>query len=78
LYRGVRSYRYDNARPMVYRGLDYVPRLTAHQTFLAPTRPEINGWWCGRAHRPIPQQQFGMIDWPTFSDPALAPERNTC
>ncbi|HEY6689158.1 MAG TPA: hypothetical protein VI094_23440 [Propionibacteriaceae bacterium] len=69
--RGVRSYRYDNACPMVYLGLDYVPPLTAHHTFIAPTLPEINGWWRGRAQRPIPQQQFGMIDWPTFSDPAL-------
>lgn len=74
VHRGVRSYRYDNACPMVYLGVDYVPPLTAHHTFIAPTLPEINGWWRGRAQRPIPQQQFGMIDWPTFSDPALAPE----
>jgi phytoene dehydrogenase-like protein len=72
--RGVRSYRYDNACPMVYLGLDYVPPLTAHHTFIAPTLPEINGWWRRRVQQPIPHQQFGMIDWPTFSDPALAPE----
>jgi prolycopene isomerase len=71
--RGVRSYRYDNACPMVYLVVDYLPPLTAHHTFIAPTLPEINGWWRRRA-QPIPQQQFGMIDWPTFSDPALAPE----
>jgi phytoene dehydrogenase-like protein len=27
-----------------------------------------------RPQQPISQQQFGMIVWPTFSDPALAPE----
>jgi phytoene dehydrogenase-like protein len=72
--RGVSSYRYDSACPMIYLGVDYAPQLTAHHTFIAPTLPEINGWWRTRAQEPIPNRQFGMIDWPTASDSNLSPE----
>lgn len=72
--RGVRSYRYDNALPVVFLGLDRPPALEAHHTFVQPTLDEVNAWWRDRGRRPIPRRQAGMIDWPTFTDPSLAPE----
>jgi phytoene desaturase len=61
---------------MVYLGVDYPPPLDAHHTFIAPTLSEVNHWWRDRNQQPIPQEHFGMIDWPTFSDPSLAPADN--
>lgn len=72
--RGVRSYHYDNALPVIYLGVDYEPPLDAHHTVVAPTLDEIDSWWRDRALRPIPFRQFGMVDWPTRTDPALAPD----
>lgn len=71
---GVRSYRYDNALPVVFLGLDQPPPLDAHHTFVQPTLDEVNAWWLDRKRQPIPRRQAGMIDWPTFTDPSLAPE----
>ncbi|HEX2418906.1 MAG TPA: FAD-dependent oxidoreductase, partial [Micromonosporaceae bacterium] len=50
--RGVRSYRYDNALPVVYLGVDYAPPLAAHHTLIAPTLDEINTWWATAAVNP--------------------------
>ena len=72
--RGVRSYQYDNALPVVYLGVDYEPPLDAHHTVIAPTSEEVDSWWRNRARRPIPSRHFGMVDWPTRTDPGLAPE----
>jgi phytoene desaturase len=74
--RGVRSYRYDNALPVVYLGVDYAPPLAARHTLIAPTLDEINTWWANRGREPIPRVPFGMVDWPTLSDPSLAPDGN--
>ena len=71
--RGVRSYRYSLACPMVYLGIDYEPPLDAHHTLIAPTVDEINTYWRNRDTKPIPDEQFGLIGWSTFSDPSLAP-----
>ena len=71
--RGVRSYEYSLACPMVYLGIDYRPPLDAHHTLISPRVAEINAYWRDRASRPIPHEQFGLIGWSTFSDPTLAP-----
>ena len=72
--QGVKSYDYSMAVPMVFLGVDYRPPLDAHHTLISPTVEEINTYWKHRAERPIPEKQFGLIGWSTFTDPSMAPK----
>lgn len=71
---GVRSLNCSLTAPMIYLGIDYRPPLDAHHTLIAPTVDEINLYWRNRAQKPIPDTQFGLIGWSTFTDPSLAAE----
>ena len=70
---GVKSYECSLTVPMIYLGIDYEPPLTAHHTLIAPTVAEINDFWRNRRAKPIPDKQFGLIGWSTFTDPSMAP-----
>jgi phytoene desaturase len=72
--RGVRSYEYSLTAPMVYLGIDYRPQLDAHHTLISPTVEEINAFWRDRRIKPIPDKQFGLIGWSTFTDTSMAPK----
>ncbi len=73
--RGVRSYQYSISVPMLYLGLDYPPPLEAHHSMIAVTMEEMNDYWWNRHLKGLlPERQFGLICWPTRSDPSLAPE----
>lgn len=71
--KGIKSYDYSLAVPMVFLGLDEKPPLDAHHTLISPTNDEINQYWRNRAQKPIPDKQFGLIGWSTYTDPSMAP-----
>jgi phytoene desaturase len=71
---GVKSYECSLALPMIYLGIDYEPPLVGHHTLIAPTVGEINEYWKNRLDTPIPDKQFGLIGWSTFTDPSMASE----
>jgi phytoene desaturase len=72
---GMRSYEYSKSVPMVYVGLDYEPPLEAHHSVIAVSLEEINDYWWNNAKKGIlPEKEFGLICWPSRSDPGLAPE----
>ena len=72
---GMKSYEYSKSVPMVYVGLDARPELEAHHSIIAVSLEEVNDYWWNNAKKGVlPERTFGLICWPTFSDPALAPE----
>ncbi len=71
---GLKSYEYSMATPMIYLGLDYRPPLTAHHTLVTIPTAAMNRYWYDYYKKGIyPKEQFGIICWPTFSDPGMAP-----
>lgn len=73
--RGIKSYRYSKAVPMIYVGLDAAPALEAHHSVIAVSPDEVNRYWWQHVERGrLPDETFGLICWPTFSDPSLAPK----
>lgn len=72
---GMKSYEYSKSVPMVYVGLDYEPPLEAHHSIIASSLEEVNDYWYDNAKKgKLPDEMFGLICWPTLSDPGLAPE----
>ena len=72
---GVKSYRLSATAPMINVGLDYKPPLDAHHTILTTPMDKLNDYWFGRMERgQLPENQFGLACFPTFSDPSMAPE----
>jgi len=72
---GVKSFQPSLTAPMVFLGLDYRPPLDAHHTIIPLSVKEMNdAWWNHYNFDKIPPQQFGLICWPTHTDPSLAPE----
>ncbi len=71
---GMKSYEYSKSVPMVYIGLDYEPPLEAHHSIIAASLEEVDDYWYNYAKKGrLPERMFGLICWPTRSDPALAP-----
>ncbi len=72
---GVKSYRLSATAPMINVGLDYKPPLDAHHTILTTPMDKLNDYWFGRMEMgQLPENQFGLACFPTFSDPSMAPE----
>jgi len=72
--KGIRSYEDSLSVPMVYLGIDYEPPLKAHHTIMPlPLNEMDNAWWNSYRAGHLPEKQFGLICWPTHSDPGLAP-----
>lgn len=73
--RGIRSYAYSKAVPMIYLGLDEAPLLDAHHSLLAATPEDVNRYWWDHVETGVlDYETFGLICWPTHSDPGLAPK----
>jgi phytoene desaturase len=63
---GVKSYRLSASAPMISVGIDYM---------LVTPMDKLNGYWFNEMERGLlPEGQFGLICFPTLSDPSLAPE----
>jgi phytoene desaturase len=72
--KGLKSYAYSKAVPMMYVGLDYTPPLEAHHSIIAITPDEVNTYWWENVEKGVlPQEMFGLICWPSQTDPSLAP-----
>ncbi len=72
---GICSYEESLSAPMVYLGLDYAPPLDAHHTIIPIDQAAMNdAWWNVYRKGRIPKEQFGLLCWPTFTDPSLAPQ----
>lgn len=75
LKTGIKSYEPSLTAPMVYLGVDYKPPLAAHHTLIPLSLSEMNdAYWNKYRKGYIPDRQFGLICWPTATDPSLAPE----
>ncbi|MHB8896505.1 MAG: phytoene desaturase family protein [Candidatus Geothermincolia bacterium] len=73
--RGIKSYPLSLSVPMLYVGLDYAPPLDAHHTIICASPEELDDyWWNKHLKGKLPDKQFGLVCWPTKSDPGLAPE----
>jgi phytoene desaturase len=73
--RGIQSYPLSLSVPMMYLGLDAAPDLDAHHTIICASMDELNDYWWNRHLKgKLPEEQFGLVCWPTKSDPSLAPE----
>ena len=72
---GIRSYRYSVSAPMINVGLDWRPPLDAHHTIVTASMKKLNEYWFGgmREGR-LPDETFGLVCFPTLSDPCMAPE----
>jgi phytoene desaturase len=71
--KGVESYEYAMSVPMVFLGVNEKPPLDAHHTLISPTVEELNKYWKNQNRQPIPEKQFGLIGWSTFTDTSMAP-----
>jgi len=73
--RGIRSYRYSMATPMLYLCLNSEPALKDHHTLMTRPMDQINDYWFNKYEKGIfPAEQFGILSWTTKSDPGLAPK----
>ncbi len=73
--RGIQSYAYSKAVPMIYLGLDYTPPLASHHSIIAVSPEQVNRYWWENVERGVlPKEPFGLICWPSSSDPSLAPQ----
>jgi phytoene desaturase len=73
--RGIQSYAYSKAVPMIYLGLDYAPPLASHHSIIAVSPEQVNRYWWENVERGVlPEEPFGLICWPSSSDPSLAPQ----
>ncbi len=72
---GIKSYKLSVSAPMLNVGLDARPALDAHHTVLSAPAEALNEYWYGgMARGQLPQQQFSLISFPTYSDASMAPE----
>ncbi len=72
---GIRSYRLSASAPMINVGLDRRPPLDAHHTLITESMDKMNEYWFGDMRRGLlPRGTFGLVCFPTFSDPSMAPE----
>lgn len=73
--RGIKSYAYSKAVPMIYLGLKDKPHLEGHHSIIAVSPEEINQYWWNFVEKgKLLDENVGLICWPTYSDPSLAPE----
>jgi len=73
--RGVKSYKYSMATPMLYLCLDEKPPLKDHHTLMTAPMQALNEYWFNHYEKgDFPAEQFGILSWTTHSDPSLAPE----
>ncbi|HZU86988.1 MAG TPA: NAD(P)/FAD-dependent oxidoreductase, partial [Anaerolineaceae bacterium] len=72
--KGIESLEPSLTAPMVYLGLDAAPPLDAHHTLIPlPVEQMNDAWWNEYRAGRIPKEQFGLLCWPTQTDPSLAP-----
>jgi phytoene desaturase len=72
---GIKSYEQSISVLMVYLGVDYEPELKAHHTLVTLPLEDMNDfWWNIYKKNRLPDRLFGIVCWPTESDPSLAPE----
>jgi phytoene desaturase len=72
--RGLQSYAYSKAVPMIYVGVDYEPPLDSHHSLIGVTPQDVNRYWWNNVEKGcLPEKPFGLICWSTHSDPSLAP-----
>lgn len=72
---GMKSYRLSASAPMINVGLDYRPPLDAHHTIVTDSMDKINEYWFGGMRQgKLPSDTYGLVCFPTFSDPSMAPE----
>jgi phytoene desaturase len=75
--RGIRSYAYSKAVPMLYVGVDYPPPLEAHHNLIAATPEDVNQyWWKHVEQGKLDYETIGLICWPSHTDSSLAPNGN--
>ena len=75
--KGIKSYNLSKSTPYICLGVDYEPPLDANHTLYTKPMDFMNEfWWEKYRHgiAPTPEEQFGLICWPTKADPSLAPE----
>jgi len=73
--RAIKSYDYSISVPMIYLGLDSPPPLEAHHSIVAVSPEEMNAYWWDHVQTGrLPELTFGLICWPSYSDPQMAPE----
>ncbi len=72
---GIKSYSLSTSSPMINLGLDYRPPLDAHHTLVTSSMEKINDYWfVGRKRGMLPKEALGLVCFPTYSDPSVAPE----
>lgn len=72
--RAIKSYDYSISVPMIYLGLDARPPLEAHHSIVAISPEELDSFWWDHVQTGLlPEKTFGLICWPTYSDPTMAP-----
>ncbi len=72
---GIKSYRLSASAPMINVGLDRRPPLDAHHTLITESMEKMNEYWFGDMRKGLlPRETFGLVCFPTFSDPSMAPE----
>jgi len=72
---GMNSHRLSATAPVINVGLDWRPPLDAHHTILTTPMEKLNQYWFGRMEKGLlPEGQFGLACFPTFSDDSMAPE----
>ncbi len=73
--KGIRSYAYSKAVPMLYLGVDYEPPLEAHHNLIAATPEDVNQyWWKHVETGQLDYETIGLICWPSHTDASLAPK----
>ncbi len=73
--QGIKSYRLSASAPMINVGLNRRPPLDAHHTLITESMDRMNEYWFGDMRRGLlPRETFGLVCFPTFSDPSMAPE----
>jgi phytoene desaturase len=73
--RGIQSYEYSKAVPMIYVGVDYEPPLDAHHSLIGVSPEDVNQyWWNNVEPGVLPEKPMGLICWPTHTDKSLAPK----
>jgi phytoene desaturase len=72
---GIKSYEVSMSCMMMYVGCDYQPPLEAHHSLTIGPLQMMNDFWYNEyKNGQIPEDVYGLICWPTESDPSLAPE----
>ena len=75
--KGIKSYNLSKSTPYICLGVDYEPPLDAHHTLYTKPIEFMNKFWWEKYRigiAPKPEEQFGLICWPTKADPSLAPK----